>query len=64
MIGSVNGRPANIMIDSGSTSNFISSSFVRLNNIRTKKIEKEQIVQLADGREHVVKRMVKGVSVR
>ena len=64
MLGKVNGRPAELMIDSGSSSNFLSSSFVRLNRMKTEKLEKEQTVQLADGREHIVKRMVRKASVR
>ena len=36
----------------------------RLNRMKTEKLEKEQTVQLADGREHIVKRMVRKASVR
>jgi hypothetical protein len=64
MNGKVNGNPATLMIDSGSSSNFLSLSFVRSHKLRTQKLEKEQRVQLADGSEHVVSRAVHSASVR
>jgi hypothetical protein len=56
----INGRSAMLMIDSGSTSNFISSSFTKTNKIKTQVLnrEYEQKVQLADGKEYVVKEIV------
>ena len=64
MPGSVNGRLAEVMIDCGSSSEFISSSFVEHHRMKTEKLEKEQKVQLADGREYVVKQMVRKANVR
>jgi hypothetical protein len=63
MTGRVNGRPASLMIDSGSSSNFISCAFVRRHRLPSVRLETKQTVQLADGSEYVVKRGVKGVSV-
>ena len=63
MKGFVNGRQANLMIDSGSSSNFLSSSFVRRHQLKTIQLETGQRVQLADGSEYVVKQGVKKASV-
>ena len=64
MKGFVNGRQANLMIDSGSSSNFLSSSFVKRHQLSTVQLATGQTVQLADGSEYVVKQSVKNASVR
>ena len=57
--GTVNGREGKIMIDSGSSSNFISYDFVKANRLETFRLEQVQVVQLADGSEYRVTRGVK-----
>ena len=57
--GTVNGKEGKIMIDSGSSSNFISSEFVKANRLGTFRLEQVQVVQLADGSEYRVTHGVK-----
>ena len=47
--GKVNGRKATMLIDSGSTHDFLSSEFVRRHNLKTDTATKELKVTLADG---------------
>ena len=44
-----------ILIDSGSSADVMSRSFVKDNKIATTGVEKEQIVELADGSELIMK---------
>jgi Retroviral aspartyl protease len=62
--GKVNGKSGEVMIDSGSSSNFVSSSFVARNRLVTSKLKEEQVVQLADGSEYRVNKKVKDAWVR
>mgnify|MGYP006280086663 CR=1 FL=1 len=47
--GRLHGQPATILIDNGSTGNFISSSFVQEHNIKTSLSPDPQVVRMADG---------------
>ena len=47
--GKINGRPATMLIDSGSTHDFLADQFVKKNNIRTKSCPESLTVTLADG---------------
>ena len=60
----VNGNQAQVMIDSGSSSNFVSEAFVEQHKLPTTTLELEQRIQLADGKEYLVKRGVLNASVK
>lgn len=60
----VNGRPAQLMIDSGSSSNFVSEAFVKQHRLPITGLELEQRIELADGTEYSVKTGVKNASVK
>lgn len=62
--GRINGRDGELMLDSGSSSNFISPSFIRKHGLRTQELETEQRVRLADGREHTVRRGIMNAVVK
>ena len=62
--GRVNGKEGEILLDSGSSSNFVSISFVRRHRLLTEKLPQEQLVQLADGTEHKVRRGIINAAVR
>ena len=54
--GRVNNHAVRVLIDSGSTSNFISTSFINSHHIPTKVTSNQQGVVLADGTRQVVNR--------
>lgn len=54
----VNGRDATVLLDSGSSSNFISAEYAKAHKLRSKRLENEQVVTLADGTEYRVNRAV------
>ena len=54
----VNGNEADLMVDSGSSSNFISTSFAQRHGMRMSTLVTKQIVQLADGSTYEVRRHV------
>ena len=62
--GKVNGKEGWVMLDSGSSSNFISAAFVKKHGLKTQALTAEQTVALADGSEHRVTRAVMGASLR
>ncbi len=49
----LNGQSATVLIDSGSSGNFISQSFVNKYNLNTQSIPHSQAVDLADGSRHL-----------
>lgn len=53
--GEVRGKEALIMLDSGSSSNFVAADFVRKHHLRTRRLTEEQSVTLADGKEYRVR---------
>jgi predicted aspartyl protease len=59
----VNGREAEVLIDSGSSSNFISAEYVNQHRMRVRKLELPQQVTLADGSEYMVERAVMNAEV-
>jgi hypothetical protein len=62
--GFIRNRSATLMLDSGSSSNFVSLAFVRRHNLTTERLKQDQVVTLADGRETVVQECVRDVEVR
>ena len=62
--GRVNGKEGETLLDSGSSSNFVSISFVRRHRLLTEKLPQEQLVQLADGTKHKVRRGIINAAVR
>ncbi|MGI0135350.1 MAG: reverse transcriptase domain-containing protein [Candidatus Micrarchaeaceae archaeon] len=59
----VNGRDAMVLLDSGSSSNFISTEYAKRHKLRSKRLENEQVVTLADGTEYRVNRAVSNALV-
>jgi predicted aspartyl protease len=60
----VNGHQAQLMIDSGSSSNFVSETFVKQHRLPITTLELEQRIELADGTEYLVKTGVKNANVK
>ncbi len=53
----------NLLVDCGSTGNFISSEFVSRNNILTEEINNKQMVVLADGSKQITNQIVRNVHI-
>jgi hypothetical protein len=62
--GTVSGKKGWVMLDSGSSSNFISTAFVKKHGLKTQPLPAEQTVALADGSEHRVNRAVMDAQLR
>ncbi len=60
----LNGRPAVVLIDSGSTGNFLSHSFVQKHGVPTHHSQHTQSVDLADGSRRCSSEEARSVSVR
>ena len=52
------GHSAKVLIDCGSTTNFISRRYVNKHNLPTRPAPRAQVMKLADGSEHFTTRVV------
>jgi hypothetical protein len=57
--GSINGTDATMLVDSGASDNFISTAYIDNSNIQSTRSAKDNVVMLADGRQHVCNQVVK-----
>ena len=57
--GSINGTDATMLVDSGANDNFISTAYIDNSNIQSTRSAKDNVVMLADGRQHVCNQVVK-----
>jgi len=55
------GAQARVLLDCGSTTNFVSTRYVKLNNIPTVNIANSQVVKLADGSVHSTCKLVQSL---
>ena len=62
--GSVAGHPADFLLDSGATDNFISADFVAAHGIATAPLPEQHVVQLADGSKQQTSALVQEVPVK
>jgi hypothetical protein len=60
LVGLVDKQPAVVMVDSGSTGDFISQKYVREHKLHQYQYENSNTVWLADGKQHTVSTYIKG----
>ena len=64
MQGTLFGRPAVFLLDSGATGNFVSSAFVRAHNLVSSPLSRPDLVTLADGSQQTAGCIVQSAAVR
>ena len=64
MQGTLFGRPAVFLLDSGATGNFVSSAFVRAHNLPSSPLSRPDLVTLADGSQQSAGCIVQSAAVR
>ena len=64
MQGTLFGRPAVFLLDSGATGNFVSSAFVRAHNLPSSPLSRPDLVTLADGSQQTAGCIVQSAAVR